>query len=66
MGRKKRLDPIDQLDKLLDFYSRQQDFVGGRVIPVWMSVAMLQKFAGRIGEDLWSYRGFTLQRRDPE
>jgi len=29
----------------------------GRMIPVWMSAATLQKFAGRIGDDLWSYRG---------
>jgi hypothetical protein len=56
----------EDLDKLLDFYSKQIDFVGGarRSVPVLFSPRELDRFAVRTspGGNQWLYRGFTLTR----
>ena len=54
----------EDLDKLLDFYGSQVDFVGGREVPVFFSPKELDRFAKRREpfEGAWTYRGFTLRR----
>jgi hypothetical protein len=57
-----------QLDKVLDFYRKQADFVGGRKVPVMFTEKAIEKFAKRIDpfDREYEYRGFTLVRLDPK
>lgn len=57
---------LQDLNRLCEFYERQQDFVGGarKPIPVLFSRKELDRFAIRAtgGAESWLYRGFTLTR----
>lgn len=64
---KKIKDARDELDKLINFWLAQTDFVGGRKIRVYFSKKSIVKFARPLDElgREYAYRSFILVRSDP-
>lgn len=60
----KRLRPRDKIDRLIDWYEIHKPAMS-KSMPVYMDAERLEKFAHKLGDKLWTYRGWNLIETEP-
>jgi len=60
-----RLKPVDELGRLIDWYEKNRPDMP-HVMPggVAMRAADLDKFATKVAEGVWQYRGWRIEQAD--